>query len=84
MTITFDSDIKEVARYMLQHVQARRLHKVAHALAQIADLVWRPEVYDIAPYKRTFRIDMEYDLRPSESRSPLNATLPDGLSQTRE
>jgi hypothetical protein len=78
MKITFDRDVADVANFMLRHVESRRLHRVAHALAQMADLVWRPELYDIDPDKRPFRVFREDGPRPSELQRPLAAISPDG------
>jgi hypothetical protein len=69
---------------MLRHIEARKLHRVAHALVQMADLMWRPEIYDVDPDKRVFKLYLDNGPRPSESQPPLVATLRDGLSPIRE
>jgi hypothetical protein len=84
MKITFDPDVADVASFMLSRVESRRLHQVAHALAQMADLVWRPELYDIDPDKRSFRVFDEHEICPSELQRPLDATSREVSLQTRE
>jgi hypothetical protein len=39
MKIVLDADVDKVAEFMMRNLKARDLRRVAHAVAQIADLV---------------------------------------------
>lgn len=40
MKILIDGDVAQVAEFMMQNIRARELRRVAHALVQVADLMW--------------------------------------------
>ncbi len=40
MKLVLDEDVNKTAEFMMQEVDARKLCFVAHALAEIADLLW--------------------------------------------
>jgi hypothetical protein len=43
MKIIIDPDIAKVVNFMVQNVRALELHRTAHALADLADFVWKPD-----------------------------------------
>ena len=74
MKIVVDSDVSKVAEFMLRNVKARNLQRVAHALSELSDLVWKPEFYEDAPVRRRlFSLDSDDDPGLLELRQPPSA-----------
>lgn len=53
MRIFLDPDIDRVAEFLLHNVPAAKLHRVAHELAKLADLLWQevPEGTRYRPFQ---------------------------------
>jgi hypothetical protein len=75
MKIVIDADVSQVAEFMMRNVDGSRLCRVAHALAELSDLVWKAE--DTQPTERRvpFKIERGNDsARNYAVASPLPAT----------
>ncbi len=75
MKIILDPDVSKVAEFMMRNVKARDLRRVARALAQMADLVWQPELLDLSARLRPFTLSLSDEPRPSESPQQPTSTL---------
>lgn len=65
MKIVIDSDVSKVADFMLNNVRAAELNRVAHAIADLADFVWKPEY--IARERKPFFLKWADEIKSPES-----------------
>jgi hypothetical protein len=73
MKIVVDADVSQVAEFMMRNVDGSRLCRVAHALAELSELVWKPEDTQPAERRLSFKIERGDDLTKSravESQPP--------------
>lgn len=74
MKILIDSDVTKVADFMVNNVRAAELNRVAHAIADLADFVWKPEY--IARERKPFFLKWADDINAPESQQPLVSKRP--------
>jgi hypothetical protein len=79
MKIVVDADVSNVAEFMMRNVDGSRLQQVAHALADLSDLIWTPEDVRPSTTRRVFRVERGDDsARNRAAVSPLPATTLQG------
>jgi len=61
MKIVVDTDVSQVAEFMMRNVDGSRLRRVAHALAELSELVWKPEDVQPSEKQRSFKIERGND-----------------------
>jgi hypothetical protein len=79
MKIVIDSDVSKVADFMLNNVRAAELNRVAHAIADLADFVWKPEY--IARERKPFFLKWADEIKAPESRQLLVSKPRNGVSR---
>lgn len=73
MKITIEHDVAKVAEFMVGNLRAHDLHRVALAIADLADFIWKPDYIDNP--RKPFRLIWAEDIATFESQQPSASTI---------